>query len=983
MIASQPDNEAIFHAARDIPDSDHRREYVRQACGGDEARIAHVEALLLAAEGPDSLLDRPAGTPVATIDLPTTERPGTVIGPYKLLEKIGEGGFGVVFMAEQQEPIRRKVALKVLKPGMDSKQVIARFEVERQALALMDHPHIAKVLDAGQTDSGRPYFVMDLVKGLPITEFCDQSRLSPRERLGLFVSVCQAVQHAHQKGIIHRDIKPTNVLVTLHDGTPLVKVIDFGIAKALGQQLTDLTLFTGFAQMIGTPLYMAPEQAALSNVDVDTRSDIYSLGVLLYELLTGTTPFDKERLRQVGFDEMRRIIREEEPPKPSTRISTLGQAATTASTQRKSDPKRLSQLFRGELDWIVMKALEKDRNRRYETASAFAADVQRYLADEPVQACPPSRTYRLKKFLRRNKGPVLAVALVLLALVGGIVGTTLGLVRALDAEQDANSQRLLVEQERDAKAKALAEAVASEKQAWANRQRTRDSLETMTDDVIEKLLGKQGKLGKREEAFLRKVERFYEDLAQSQGDAVPARFDRAIGRHRVGAIRHRLGQLKEAEASCRDSLALSRQLVADFPTMPAARQNLMAILISLADLLRQTGRPKEAEAGYREALTLSRRLAEEFPANAQHREHQAQWHTHLGPLLVETHRVKEAEKVLRDGLVLYRQLIADFGGEANYRQGMAASLGNLGLLLLEADRPKEAEAAYRDALAIQQGLVREFPDVPEYRQDLAGTHSNLGEPLVKMGRPKEAETAYRNALAVRQKLADDYPTVAVYRHDLAAGYHNLGVVLANTGRPQDAEAAHGKALVISQKLADDFPSVPDYASTLAATMGSLATLNNDAKNYAAARKLLERARPYNRRALTANPKNPIYLSSFSFNRGAMCAALVGLGEHTAAAAEAQELARVGFDPAEDCYNAACYMSRCVPLAGKDASLLQAERKELARRYSDRAMDFLRQAVKAGWKDARHIRKDTDLDPLRGREDFRKLVEELDKKAKRN
>src|SRR5262245_31157682 len=265
---------------------------------------------------------------------------------------------------------------------MDTREVIARFEAERQALALMDHLNIAKVLDAGQTGSGRPYFVMDLVKGLPITEFCDQSRLSPRERLGLFVSVCQAVQHAHQKGIIHRDIKPSNVLVTLHDGAPLVKVIDFGIAKALGQQLTDLTLFTGFAQMLGTPLYMAPEQAALSNIDVDTRSDIYSLGVLLYELLTGTTPFDKERLRQVGFDELRRIIREEEPPKPSTRTSTLGQAATTVSTHRKSDPKRLSHLFRGEVDWIVMKALEKDRNRRYESASAFAADVQRYLADE-------------------------------------------------------------------------------------------------------------------------------------------------------------------------------------------------------------------------------------------------------------------------------------------------------------------------------------------------------------------------------------------------------------------------------------------------------------------------------------------------------------------------------------------------------------------------------------------------------------------------
>ena len=300
-----------------------------------------------------------------------------MIGPYKLLEQIGEGGFGVVFMAEQQRPVRRRVALKVIKPGMDTRQVIARFEAERQALALMDHPNISRVLDAGATESGRPYFVMELVRGIPLSEFCDQNRLTVGERLELFITVCHAVQHAHQKGIIHRDIKPNNVLVTLHDGTPVAKVIDFGVAKATGQQLTEKTLFTSFAQMIGTPLYMSPEQAEMSGLDVDTRSDIYSLGVLLYELLTGTTPFDQERMRTAGYDEVRRIIREEEPAKPSARISTLNRAATTVTANRKSDPSRLRQLFRGELDWIVMKALEKDRNRRYETAAAFAADVQR------------------------------------------------------------------------------------------------------------------------------------------------------------------------------------------------------------------------------------------------------------------------------------------------------------------------------------------------------------------------------------------------------------------------------------------------------------------------------------------------------------------------------------------------------------------------------------------------------------------------------
>jgi WD40 repeat protein/serine/threonine protein kinase len=447
--------ESIFAAALGKAPTPERGAFLDEACAGDANLRAAVEALLYAHDHPDRFLDAPSAGLLATVDEPVREGPGTVIGPYKLLEQIGEGGFGVVFMAEQQHPVRRKVALKVIKPGMDTRQVIARFEAERQALALMEHPNIARVLDAGTTGEargaggppardrlgnedaggppaprGRPYFVMELVRGLSMTDYCDQHNLPVRERLELFLDVCQAVQHAHQKGIIHRDIKPSNVLVTLHDGKPVVKVIDFGIAKAMGQQLTEKTLFTSFAQMIGTPLYMSPEQAEMTGLDTDTRSDIYSLGVLLYELLTGTTPFDKERLKKAGFDEIRRIIREEEPPKPSTRMSTVGQAASTASEKRQSDPRKLSRLFRGELDWIVMKALEKDRNRRYETASAFAADVGRYLKDEPVQACPPSATYRLRKFARRNKGPLLAAGLVLLALIGGVIGAAYGSIEA-------------------------------------------------------------------------------------------------------------------------------------------------------------------------------------------------------------------------------------------------------------------------------------------------------------------------------------------------------------------------------------------------------------------------------------------------------------------------------------------------------------------------------------------------------------------------
>ena len=443
----------IFAEALALPVAE-RISYLERVCGNDPDLRERIGALILAHESAGSFMGAPREiSRSGKVDDPASpgpvDREGTRIGRYKLLQKIGEGGCGVVWMAEQEEPVRRRVALKVIKLGMDTKNVIARFEAERQALALMDHPNIARVLDAGATDAGRPFFVMELVPGVPITKYCDQHNLSTAARLGLFTQVCQAVQHAHQKGVIHRDLKPSNILVTLHDGEPTPKVIDFGIAKATQGRLTDHTLFTAFEQFIGTPAYMSPEQAEMSGIDVDTRSDIYSLGVLLYELLTGRPPFDPKSLFQAGLDEIRRIIREVEPVKPSTRLNTLGDAdRDTIARQRGISPAQLSPLIRGDLDWIVMKALEKNRSRRYETANGLALDIQRHLQNEPVSARPPTTAYRVSRFVRRNRFAVIAISAVALTLVAGTIVSTMQAMRARRAEHVAYLERQKAVEER-------------------------------------------------------------------------------------------------------------------------------------------------------------------------------------------------------------------------------------------------------------------------------------------------------------------------------------------------------------------------------------------------------------------------------------------------------------------------------------------------------------------------------------------------------
>jgi serine/threonine protein kinase len=783
--------EVFLHVVGKLP-TDEWKGYIAEACGGDADLARQVECMLQVHREAGSFLNGPAPGLEIALDQYPIERPGTVIGPYKLLEPIGDGGMGVVFMAEQTAPVRRKVALKVIKPGMDTRQVIARFEAERQALALMDHPNIAKVFDAGVTDNGRPYFVMDLVQGVPITEYCDQCNLSTRERLELFITVCQAVQHAHHKGVIHRDLKPTNVLVAIQDGRAAPKIIDFGVAKAVAQRLTELTIATGFAQMIGTPTYMSPEQAELSPLGADTRSDIYSLGVLLYELLTGTIPLDKERLQAATFDELRRIIREEDPPRPSARISTLAaNLATTIAERRRTNPDRLRQTVRGELDWIVMKCLEKDRTRRYDTASSLARDIERYIGDEQVQAHPPSAAYRLRKLARRNRAALVTTAIVAAALV---VGTLVSLSQAVRATRER------------ANAKESAD-------------KARQAVDDMYTQVAEKWLAYQPQMEPMQHEFLEKALQFYTDFAKDTSNEPAVRFETARAYRRIGEIQHRLGQPAQAEDAFKRAIGHLQALTDEFPSKANYRADLAATLHKLGVLLGDTGRSPEEELVHRRALALEQQLLAEFPDTVAYRRDVGRGQWFLGQVLLALDRPDEAEKQLRSAFATQSSLVDELPTNPEYRHHLAQTNLRLGLTLRARNRFDESRRSLKQASEILEVLVSDHPTRPDYRNELANVYYwHVDYDDGKLTLPiDQVEQYLRRAIEIQSKLVADYPSVTDYRYDWFRSQKALGGTLVQAGRYDEAETALQQAVTTAEKLIADAPTVHYYRGGLAHT----------------------------------------------------------------------------------------------------------------------------------------------------------------------
>jgi serine/threonine protein kinase/tetratricopeptide (TPR) repeat protein len=896
--------ESLFHEVLAKPPHE-RLAFLREACAGNTELFESVAALLAAREGASgfmksaaeagatahsSVVTDPAATDAeaagaeearrdathgdstgdadntalvpTTVDYQPEARPNLLIaGRYTLVEKIGEGGMGEVWVAKQSEPVKRKVALKLIRPGMDSRAVIQRFEQERQALAVMDHPNIARVLDGGVTATGQPFFVMELVHGSPLNRFCDESKLTPRERLELFVPICQAVQHAHQKGIVHRDLKPANILVTLIDGKPVPKVIDFGVAKATAGKITDATLSTQFGAVVGTLEYMSPEQAGIASEDIDTRADIYSLGVILYELLTGLRPLDAKRLRQAALTEMIRIVREEVPSRPSTRLSS-DQSLPSLAALRQTEPRKLLTMLRGELDWVVMKCLEKSRDRRYESANGLARDIQRYLADEAVEARPPSAGYRFGKFVRRHRLPVITASSVVGMAVLGLGAVSAVQTRARN-DLDAKNLELVrangrITQANDDLVASNSELKRQRNRAEENEQLAIDAVKQFRDAVAnEPELKKTPALEELRRRLLKEPLAFFRllrDRLEAQHDTrLEALSKLASASFDLGALTAEIGNQEDALKAYTESLAIRQKLAEAKPADTEFQSGLADSYNNVGLLLSRSDKPAEALNSYRSALAIRQELADAHPTVTTFQTNLARSHSNIGVLLSKTGKPAEGLKAFQRALAIQQQLADANPNVGPFQTDLAGSHNNIGILLSETGMPIEALKENELALEILRKLADANPSVTAFQTNLVTTYNNIGAVLNNTGKPAEAMKSYQLALEIIQRLADANPTVTEFQTALARSHINIALLLSITGKPDEALKAHGLALEIRQRLADGNPSISQFQSELALSHNAIGYLLRIAGKPVEALKSVELARDLLQKVAEANP----------------------------------------------------------------------------------------------------------------------------------
>jgi tetratricopeptide (TPR) repeat protein/tRNA A-37 threonylcarbamoyl transferase component Bud32 len=975
--------ESLFHEALALPAGE-RAAFLERTCAGNPELRAAVEALLAAHEGPGGLLDRPAiPRPTNTVDFAPAEagpgeeartvpprdaddagqpEPGASRGPtgtvdfdpseagsvvedktvppadagdappskpstgaagaviasrYTLVEKIGEGGMGEVWVAQQTEPVKRRVALKLIKAGMDSGAVLARFNLERQALAVMDHPNIAKVLDGGMTATGQPFFVMELVDGQPLNRFCDGGKLTPKERLELFVPICQAVQHAHQKGIVHRDLKPANILVGLVDGKPVPKVIDFGVAKAVGEKLTDEAMATQIGAVIGTLEYMAPEQAG--GEDIDTRADIYSLGVILYELLTGLRPIDASRFRKAALLEMIMVLIEEEPSKPSTRLSTAD-ALPSLAAARQTEPKRLMAMLRGELDWVVMKCLEKQRDRRYETANGLARDIQRYLSDEPVEARPPSAGYRFRKFVHRNKGQVIAASLVLLALVGGVVGTSIGMFEAKRQERVAEGRRQEAEDQRNQAVIARTAAETSSRVAQEQRRVALDAVGQLVTTVRTELMKKpdlQGVL----KAVLAIAQSSLDKIAQNPLVDISLNDTTRAALHDATAQLHQeLGNTPAALADFNKAVDIYQAILdkaADGPDKEVVKKNLIIVLLSLGHCTMRTESQAAAQAYYERAAQLVRRVDDKTSNDS---------------------RKTLIEYLIHVGIVT----------------------GNR--------RPREARENYVNALRVAEEIARQETEARgkpsvDTRLTLWRTHFFIGGIEKRLRELTASDQHIATARTLAAALVAEEPGNHGRMRLLALTHERIGDLRLRTNKPQDAAGEFATAAGLFKTIADANRKNVNAQADLARTLYSQGLAADRSGDPAAA------ARHF--RAAVDIQKSRVNLATDMDAKRDLMMSLAHVGNH-AEAAEMAETVRVKLpkDPGALLDIACCYAvcAAAVPAAGAE--------KEVHEHYASKALEALKQAIDNGYGDKVNVETEPDLDPIRNRPEFKDLSARL-------